>query len=147
MPSINQTCTYITEALLPSVLAELVAIRDGLCALASELCVSPPPCLVLYTDSTQAAQELRHVNSTLGISHARCTRNCNRSRALYASSKPAGARPRTLSPTRPLIHSKWCIGSRLSSCPWRTPFSSKKTFFGAPRVPLSLRVSLTFLAA
>lgn len=67
MPSINQTCSYFTEAPPSSLLADLVAIRDGLCALASELGAAPPPRLVLYTDSTQAARELRCVNSTLGI--------------------------------------------------------------------------------
>ncbi|KAH7968397.1 hypothetical protein HPB52_008256 [Rhipicephalus sanguineus] len=67
LPETQHTCSYVTEAPFPSVLAELAAIRDGLAFMIPKVdCLSLNRSLV-YTDSTQTVRELRKVTSSLDI--------------------------------------------------------------------------------
>lgn len=47
-PEVQQTCSYLTDAPLPSIMAERLAIRDGLSSLEPRLRINPPSCLHLY---------------------------------------------------------------------------------------------------
>ncbi|KAH7943911.1 hypothetical protein HPB52_012953 [Rhipicephalus sanguineus] len=67
LPETQHTCSYVTEAPFPSVLAELAAIRDGLTFMIPKVDCLSLNRLLVYTDSTQAVRELRKVISSLDI--------------------------------------------------------------------------------
>ncbi|KAH7961369.1 hypothetical protein HPB52_008574 [Rhipicephalus sanguineus] len=67
LPETRHTCSYVTEAPFPSVLAELAAIRDGLTFMIPKVDCLSLSRLLVYTDSTQAVRELRKVTSSLDI--------------------------------------------------------------------------------
>ncbi|KAH7976838.1 hypothetical protein HPB52_020468 [Rhipicephalus sanguineus] len=67
LPETQHTCSYVTEAPFPSVLAELTAIRDGLTLMIPKVDCLSLNRLLVYTDSTQAVRELRKVSSSLDI--------------------------------------------------------------------------------
>ncbi|KAH7967576.1 hypothetical protein HPB52_000139 [Rhipicephalus sanguineus] len=67
LPETQHTCSYVTEAPFPSVLAELAAIRDGLTLMIPKVDCLSLNRLLVYTDSTQAVRELRKVSSSLDI--------------------------------------------------------------------------------
>lgn len=64
-PEVQQTCSYLTEVRILSIMAELVAIRDGLFSLKPHLNINLLSCFHLYTDSWQAVWELRHIAKSL----------------------------------------------------------------------------------
>ncbi|KAH7975881.1 hypothetical protein HPB52_006613 [Rhipicephalus sanguineus] len=67
LPETQHTCSYVTEAPFPSVLAELAAIRDGLTFMIPKVDCLSLNRLLVFTDSKQAVRELRKVISSLDI--------------------------------------------------------------------------------
>ena len=61
-PTANQTCSYLLDAPLTSVLAELIALRDGLTAILPIIAMHRPTSVIFYTDSMQAVRALRRVD-------------------------------------------------------------------------------------
>lgn len=142
---VQQTCSYLTEAPLPSIMAELLAIRDGLTSSEPRLRINPPSCLHLYTDSTQAVRELRRVAKSLDLT-------CDVNRIVNSFPCPVRVRWNRRSTPAHTDADAACIprGSlgryACSSCLRVTPSSFTRSLSGAPRVPFFLRVGRTFLA-